>query len=245
MPKLPRFPVTEWGTKVCTACFIEKPVTEYWAKRESRNGVAPRCKECRYAQTLAYRRANAEKYRVYYQAKYQSDPEIRAKSAARQKAHPERNRQSTARYRAANAELVRARRIPAERARYAANPEPLREARRRWRREQPERYKAVQKRYYLSNRDAIQAANHRRRVQIRTSGSYTAADWQAIKTTQQYRCLMCGRVEPDIRLTVDHIVPVSAGGSNEASNIQGLCKPCNSRKGRNTLDLRAVAQEVS
>ncbi|MDP2661878.1 MAG: HNH endonuclease [Dehalococcoidia bacterium] len=43
-----------------------------------------------------------------------------------------------------------------------------------------------------------------------------------------YKCVKCG-AESD--LTVDHIIPVIAGGPNEESNFQTLCKTCNSRKG--------------
>lgn len=31
-------------------------------------------------------------------------------------------------------------------------------------------------------------------------------------------------------LTVDHIVPLSQGGTNDHSNLQVLCRPCNSAK---------------
>lgn len=43
-----------------------------------------------------------------------------------------------------------------------------------------------------------------------------------------YRCLHCGTRR---RLTVDHIHPVSRGGTNDMSNLQTLCASCNSRKG--------------
>lgn len=44
----------------------------------------------------------------------------------------------------------------------------------------------------------------------------------------KYRCVHCGGNED---LSVDHIKPVALGGTNERSNLQTLCQPCNSRKG--------------
>jgi hypothetical protein len=41
-------------------------------------------------------------------------------------------------------------------------------------------------------------------------------------------CLKCGS---SYNLTVDHIVPVSKGGGDDRSNLQCLCRSCNSRKG--------------
>lgn len=40
-------------------------------------------------------------------------------------------------------------------------------------------------------------------------------------------CVLCGATE---RLSVDHIHPVALGGSNDRSNLQCLCLPCNIRK---------------
>ncbi|EBR5151916.1 HNH endonuclease [Salmonella enterica] len=43
-----------------------------------------------------------------------------------------------------------------------------------------------------------------------------------------YRCRVCGTNED---LTIDHIQPVSKGGTSEDENLQTLCRSCNSRKG--------------
>lgn len=42
------------------------------------------------------------------------------------------------------------------------------------------------------------------------------------------RCADCGTTE---RLTIDHILPLSRGGSNSPSNLQVLCSDCNASKG--------------
>lgn len=33
------------------------------------------------------------------------------------------------------------------------------------------------------------------------------------------------------RLEVDHVVPISKGGTNDLDNLQTLCEPCNQAKG--------------
>ncbi len=42
-----------------------------------------------------------------------------------------------------------------------------------------------------------------------------------------HRCVACGSLD---NLTLDHIVPISKGGSDTEDNLQTLCKSCNSRK---------------
>lgn len=58
----------------------------------------------------------------------------------------------------------------------------------------------------------------------------TAIQWEEIKQSQNYCCLHCGKPEPEITLTKDHIIPVSKGGNHTKDNIQGLCQKCNTRK---------------
>ena len=52
--------------------------------------------------------------------------------------------------------------------------------------------------------------------------------------TQGGKHLNLYAVDPDgteVLMTVDHIVPKSLGGSNDLSNLQPMCMPCNQEKG--------------
>lgn len=43
-----------------------------------------------------------------------------------------------------------------------------------------------------------------------------------------YTCKACGATSSDgVKLEIDHIVPVSKGGTNDPDNLQVLCKTCN------------------
>jgi hypothetical protein len=42
------------------------------------------------------------------------------------------------------------------------------------------------------------------------------------------QCKVCGSIES---LTLDHVLPLSRGGTDEPDNLQILCRSCNSRKG--------------
>jgi 5-methylcytosine-specific restriction enzyme A len=53
----------------------------------------------------------------------------------------------------------------------------------------------------------------------------------------RYQCQSCGKTDLQTKLTVDHIVALTLGGSNDISNLQTLCHSCNSRK-NNKVDPR-------
>lgn len=45
-----------------------------------------------------------------------------------------------------------------------------------------------------------------------------------------YQCQSCGKTEAEIKLNIDHIIPLATGGSNDISNLQTLCSKCNQQK---------------
>jgi len=101
--------------------------------------------------------------------------------------------------------------------------------------EVPEALQKVARREYVrkyrrEHPEWAAAVKHRRRVAESSSGHFTAREWAAVKVRQNHQCAACGKSAPEIKLTVDHIIPISKGGSNNIDNIQGLCRSCNSRK---------------
>lgn len=109
----------------------------------------------------------------------------------------------------------------------------------KWRQDHPERWSEIAAASKRRNREVQNAATARRYARMRgIGGSHTATEWLAIKARYDFRCLMCGRREPEIRLHRDHIIPVTRGGANTADNLQPLCKSCNSKKHTDILDLR-------
>lgn len=82
--------------------------------------------------------------------------------------------------------------------------------------------------------DRSAARHYRRARRYQAPGDFDSDEW-AIIVAWWGKCLVCGTRDD---LTVDHVVPLSRGGSNGVSNLQPLCGPCNSRKGRRIIDYR-------
>lgn len=45
-----------------------------------------------------------------------------------------------------------------------------------------------------------------------------------------FQCKSCGKTAQESELTIDHIIPLAKGGSNDISNLQTLCLTCNGKK---------------
>ena len=86
---------------------------------------------------------------------------------------------------------------------------------RKYRQEHPERFAA-----YERNKTARKRMN---------GGSHTGADIISQYERQNHKCFYCG-VKLDNGYHVDHVIPLSKGGSNGPENLVIACPTCNMRK---------------
>ena len=121
--------------------------------------------------------------------------------------------------------------------------ENIRRATKKWRLSQPDDYRESQrkssKKYYDNHSEKWYLSKFLRRSRVaKNGGNFTAQEWKALKEFYNLSCLRCGRREPDIKLSPDHVNPVAKGGSNSIENIQPLCVSCNKKKYTKETDYR-------
>ena len=91
----------------------------------------------------------------------------------------------------------------------------------------------------LKAQRALHGRNHRN-LKLKSDGSHTTSEWIELKNLYNLTCPACGKNEPQIKLTEDHIIPLSKGGTDFIENIQPLCKSCNSSKNTKTIKFEMV-----
>jgi 5-methylcytosine-specific restriction endonuclease McrA len=86
----------------------------------------------------------------------------------------------------------------------------------------PERFRVIVRNYRAKKRAA--------------PGKSTSEEITALLNLFDNQCLSCGSKE---NIEIDHIIPLSLGGTNYIWNLQPLCRSCNATKGnRNSADYR-------
>lgn len=207
------------------------------------------CKPCRKEYNAKQRAENPEKIKEY-KAKYH------AKNSEKEKEHKakyyaensEKLREYQAKYRSENSEKIKERhakyrsenpkKLKERKAKYyVANSEKIKERHAKYCAENYEKIKEINKKWFAENPEKRKASHHLRRARLAgCKGSYTVQEWINLCVYYGNKCLRCGR--DDVKLTVDHVVPISKGGSNSINNLQPLCMSCNCSKHANTIDYR-------
>ena len=57
-----------------------------------------------------------------------------------------------------------------------------------------------------------------------------------------FACRYCGRQSDEVKLVVDHLIPVAQGGGNEETNLLTSCEPCNQGKSDRTVAQAAPSE---
>lgn len=214
------------STKPCTSCGILKLLAEFSKKKGQ---PQPWCKICTAAYQRKWREEHPGKKAEHNRRWRAKNPEKYKEGYTRDAANPRKQEQKRVHYRTERAQ----------------------QKKREWNERNQEKIKAQKRQRYLENSEDIKArsaawrkanpekrADAERRRQAAKAGfdgCFTRAEWQALCRACGYRCLACGEKRT---LTVDHVVPLSKGGPHDISNIQPLCRSCNSRKQARIIDFR-------
>ena len=103
--------------------------------------------------------------------------------------------------------------------------------RRLYRRENLEKLRKRAREYYRKH-FARKRAEHRNAIakRKRAKGRFTAREFLLVLKKHKYRCAYCKRQISRSSATIDHVVPLSRGGTNWITNIIPACLRCNQRK---------------
>lgn len=95
----------------------------------------------------------------------------------------------------------------------------------KYREENAEWAKSYQKEWRSSNKQKRQELEHRRRARKQQNGVYVISPKDMHRLTRA--CIYCGSTE---QITMDHVIPISRGGTHGIGNLVPACVSCNNKK---------------
>lgn len=198
-------------TRICKKCGIEKPINEFGKESSKKDGIRPWCKSCAIQAANNWRINNPEKARETDRKAYE-------------KINKEKKREYGKKWYHENIEKIKEKLREYKLKRGDEISRKANERTKKWIAENPEK-RAEQQR-------------NRRARKHNNGGTITANEWENLKRKYNYTCLCCGKREPDVKITLDHVIPLILGGSHSIDNAQPLCFSCNSSKQAKHIDYR-------
>lgn len=111
-----------------------------------------------------------------------------------------------------------------------------------------EHSKNVSRKWTKSNMDKIRNCNRTQRAlrkfALLADKSATAKEVKAWIDSQKPICAYCSAELSENQIQLDHIMPLSKGGSHTIDNFAISCKSCNCSKGNKTLDEFIIYKEL-
>lgn len=94
------------------------------------------------------------------------------------------------------------------------------------------------KKWRKNNYDKVLQTIWKRRKLLKVGGTHSSEEWENLKKEFKNKCLNCKVPEQFIKLSRDHIIPITLGGDNTIKNIQPLCLKCNLIKGTKIISYK-------
>lgn len=213
--------------KTCTKCGVTKDESLFCKNSRSKSGLASHCKECRrsYYTPRPWPTYGPDDLKTCSKCKI-------AKPTGEFDRRGERyysqckscRRLASLRWKQRNSEHLKQYRRD--------NRERLRAGVKKWEDENRERHLEIKRKL---NRREEYKAYYRLRANVRHravgSGDFTRDDFFRLVESQQ-SCKYCGvAFSEKTPPTIDHVIPLSKGGTHTKDNIVLACKSCNSKKG--------------
>lgn len=215
--------MNEYTPKLCGTCKKELPATaEYFHRDKSKkDGLTSCCKLCVKVHKKRWYDANHD-HAIAYSKQWVADNYEHVLMMHREwgKQNPQKKKQYNDNWKANNRE----KHLASRRRRYVLHAETRRLEVADWRKQNPDKVRIQFKVRQSRKRSA--------------EGTHSPTDFMQIYHEQNERCAYCGisislEIKGDIH--VDHIIPLSGGGSNWPENLALTCAYCNLSKGNKSL----------
>lgn len=97
-----------------------------------------------------------------------------------------------------------------------------------------------QNRYYSTEKgreSRRSTVRKRRAILANVEATLTKEEWQEILKHFDYKCAYCKSAK---KIEMDHVFPISKGGTHTANNVVPACRKCNSSKGNKVLGHHSI-----
>lgn len=187
-------------------------------------GQTPERRAYMKAWTLAHPRPSRRAYKQQYDAAHREE----------NAAYRERNHDRLTTNKAVWYQENRARLLAKAKSRAAVNRDRILAYQAEYYATHTEKVRATVAAYRLANPEKKRHLENRRRARkAGNGGSHTLQERRAKFAECGNRCAYCHAEKP---LTVDHLVPLARGGTDDISNIVPACRSCNSKKNARTAE---------
>ncbi len=214
-------------TKTCTKCLKDLSLTSFTPHKRGLYGVRARCWECEGAEAKAYRaKIGLDVYNEKRRKVWAENPlseEKRKEAADRARAWYEDHREERLNDWATRGHSKEERAAAVKRAE-------------QWALKHPNQVRESRRRAYILNCVRLRARDSARAA-LYSSSDFTFEDWESILEEHCHLCAYC--LKSGVPLTMDHIEPISKGGSHTRMNIVPACRSCNSSKYNRPIFLMA------